>query len=52
MIFQKFVLDISKPILFADDTRIITANYDSSEFKKNINNLTYIGLCIIVIVEE
>ena len=35
----KIVSDISKTIVFADDTRIIITNSDSSEFKRNINNV-------------
>jgi hypothetical protein len=34
-----FIADISKPILFADKTRIIITNFNLSEFKKNINNV-------------
>ena len=34
-----FIYDISKPVLFADKSSIITTNSNPSEFKKNINNV-------------
>ena len=35
----KIISDISKTILFADGTSIITTNSGLSEFKRNINNV-------------
>ena len=38
---QNMIADLLKPVLFADDTRIITANNSPSKFKENINNITH-----------
>ena len=34
----KIISDVSKPILFTDDTSIIITNSDPTDFKKNISN--------------
>ena len=37
--FPNTIADPSKPVLFADDTSIITANPSPSKFKEDINNV-------------
>jgi len=36
---QNIIADPSKPILFADDTRVILTNRSPSKFKEDINNI-------------
>jgi len=38
-VLPKIISDISKPILFANDTSIIITNSNPSEFKRDINNI-------------